>query len=415
MAMNSLQSIASYMDSVRTPQSVRDVMATHRWRPGDNPSLRKIVDRHRTSQNKLRRFLSLNTYLMDAFFPPSASKPAASHRAIQLGNVLRRDFDIALLSEVFEDNIKAKILQAWSTPPHVVEDAQEFSQNSSGLAIVSQKDRMMEPNIQEFDFTSGSDSFASKGILRTSIDPGFGKTKIEFYNTHMNAAGGASGRVFQLAQLATFIKRTHKQENLAILAGDFNVEATGDIVYAAGVNPYTVLTGGGGSHDDLFRNIDSDLTSRVVEALNSDEFSAGMTEYEVLALLLNEVGMTDLWVNRNGTPGYTLDNYERDSGQLSDIREQICKPAPDSPTLCNDFDVPASSEGFAHGVSSKRIDYIFVSEPHKDHTLNLDFTRPRRTRYLRESNAPERNKIDMISDHLGLTTELVISPVVPNN
>ena len=435
--MNNFRDIALKMDNVVPATSLDELLNQHRWKPSQNKSLRDVVDRHSDSSSKERRFLTLNTYCMDTLF---ATKPAARDRARELGPVIMRNHHIAQLSELFEDEVKELVIDAWreatgvprpSVPiirdgqdqaltlwrkevdrsfpnnPYVVEDARSVSTTSSGLVMISQRDALIGKEIHKFASESGWDQFAAKGVMLTRIDPNIGGSEIEFYSTHLNAAGGAMGaRKFQIIELVSFIRQTHKKENVAILSGDLNVPAESSISYIS--NPYDHFNSVPGNNVDV--QIPSDLAQFVLDRIHSDDYPDGMTEYQVLSELLRHIGFSDCWLDRNGTPGYTEDNYERDEGNISDIRKQICPADPQNPELCDDFTVPASSDAFRPGTGSKRIDYIFISNPSNHHSFNLDFTRPRRTRYLRKPDAPDREKIDMISDHLGISMTLTLSP-----
>src|SRR5690606_25386774 len=110
-----------------------------------------------------------------------------------------------------------------------------------------------------------------------------------------------------------------------------------------------------------------------------------------------ELGFKDLWVWRNGTPGYTS-HMER-----PEVPELICQRAGGDPDVCycDDFRMPVEPprirvDGKEHQVD--RLDYVFVSEASAAHSFTLDFARPRRVTVERARDAPGRDKIGFISD-----------------
>jgi hypothetical protein len=100
---------------------------------------------------------------------------------------------------------------------------------------------------------------------------------------------------------------------------------------------------------------------------------------------------------RNDTPGYTSDLTQ------PDLAELICPPNPHDRRFCDD-NIPTLSPNRA-----SRIDYIFVSKPTAYQSFTLDFTRPQRLRLARDINAPGRDEIAFLSDHIGLMTTMLMS------
>ncbi len=387
--MSSFREIAEKMDPIRTPTGLAALLEMHRWCPSEERSFRAICNRHDNPRKLERRFLFFNTYLLDASL--IAEKPAVDDRAPKIGELIRDNFDIALLCEVFEDNVKDKILSAWpdGSRPDVVEDASWSTSSSSGLVTISQQDPLDGKVFYEYVFETGWDALADKGAMLTRIDLGFGSSKLELYNTHLNS-GSALIRNFQVLELVSFIERTHDERNVAILAGDFNIHAFSQRKYTK--NPYAILPVGVNSGAD-----------HILERLASGDFPDGMSEYEILVELLNLIGFKDVWVQRNGTPGYTS-NMDKIG-----VADQICRPDTDS-LFCDDFNVPGSHDDFSTDDKSNRIDFIFISNPSDSHSFNLDFTRPRRVRRERRAGAPERDEIAFLSDHVGLATTFMLSP-----
>ena len=410
--MNSFRAIANKMDSVRPVSSLRALIDMHRWAPSGSQTFGNIVARHSNRSLITRRFLSMNTYLMDTFH--FQEKPAVADRARAFGEIILKNHDLALLQEVFEDNVKDIILKAWSSndQPSVVEDAYTVTQGSSGLVSISQKEALKNKNFFEFNHEEGDDAWADKGVLFSTMDVGLGTSKLEIYNTHLNSAGSWA-RKLQLFELVSFVERKHNKNNVAILAGDFNLAPNDAISFKKSTIAKVQALMATATGAIFSGSINNHFVNDIEAKLNSNEFPNGMTEYRVITALLEKIGFTDLWRNRNGTSGYTS------SADNKNTREKICKPAQDNPLLCDDLRVTGA------GVGSRRLDYIFVSKPSDFHTFSLDFTRPRRVRYERAANAPLREDIkimfnsqeltikgiDMLSDHLGLSADLLFSPI----
>lgn len=411
----SFRQIAQFMDSVEPPNSLRRLLEMHRMVDGSN-GFAEVWRRHNHRHLVEQSFLFLNTWLMDVWIfregPDGGKKPAVEDRAQAIGRQLSASTDIALLAEVFEDNVKDNILSAWSAgEPHVVEDSQRRTGQSSGLVTMSREYSLSDKEVYRYKFESGSDRLADKGVLLARLDCGFGESQLELYNTHLNA-GDDSARKFQVLELVTFIARTHNENNIAIIGGDFNIDGLrrvteegetryGEIKYDN--NPYFVLSGGGGRGPD-FSAFDSRFARIINDTLESGIYPGGMSEYEILSELLGTLGFQDLWIQRNDTLGYTS-NMDKPG-----VAQQICSPDPGDEDLCNDFLVPSTPDDFDSSHQSSRLDYIFVSRPAAEQTFTVDFTRPRRTRYERRLDAPNRDDIAFLSDHVGLTTTLLVVP-----
>jgi len=397
------------MDNVAPALDLRSLQNQHRFAPADDQSLRAICQRH-SNPNKLeQRLLFFNAFLMDAGI--IASKPAVNDRARRLGEKIRDNFDIALLCEIFEKNVLKKVLKAWDkeNPPEVKDDAQDSTANSSGLAILSQQKNMGGTNFHEYENEMGSDAWAEKGIILTKAYIGLGNSLLELYVTHLNA-DGAPARRLQLLELAKFIEDNHDSNNVAIVAGDFNVNSL-SLVRSRVIHMFGSL-GGGGKDSDSEEEIDYGRFDNFIIDVINNRYPKGITEFEMLNELFTELGFTDMWTTRNGTPGYTSHM------DVNGIANQICRPDAINNNLCDDINVPATLADFDSNftndddntANSGRLDYMFINQPNNNHTFSLDFTRPRRTRFERRADAPERDCLAFLSDHLGLTTRLIMAP-----
>lgn len=249
--MSSFREIALKMDSVNTPSSLRDLIAIHRWYQDEERSFRVICDRHENSNTIEQRFLFLNTFLMDVdldlaralggpvtaiveIFTGNAEeaigvkKPAVDDRAPKIGELIRENYDIALLAEVFEDEVKEKILSAWPTSgdrPFVTEDAQSSSDDSSGLVTISNLAISLF-RFHEFEEESGlfEDGLSDKGVMLSRMPIGMEGANLELYSTHLDSSD-SDVRAAQILELLRFIESTHEETNIIILAGDFNIDS----------------------------------------------------------------------------------------------------------------------------------------------------------------------------------------------
>jgi endonuclease/exonuclease/phosphatase family metal-dependent hydrolase len=200
-------------------------------------------------------------------------------------------------------------------------------------------------------------------VLLAEINLGFPRGKLEVYSTHLLAGGNILSKeerlkiqLKQVDELVAFVTQTHHPENVMIVVGDFNINAQEASEFRIDGVPGTPL-----SH---------------------------------LSRKLNAIDMQDIWVLRNGTLGLTA-NLQVDSG--------ICIPDRTDQRYCDD-----SAKRQASGA---RVDYVFVERQKPTHAFLVDFTRPRRVRFERPANAPDRSKISFMSDHLGLDITIFATPI----
>ena len=126
------------------------------------------------------------------------------------------------------------------------------------------------------------------------------------------------------------------------------------------------------------------------------------TEYTLLKNVFQSMGLIDLWDWRARSPGHTSD---LDSSGVGEI---ICRPDPVRAGACSDGYDSESLE--RAGLKSKSIDYIFVSKNTRNMGFTMDFVRPSRCRTIRNPTAPEYEDISWLSDHLGVSTRVILSP-----
>lgn len=344
---NSFREIATYMDSVDTPLTMLELFDMH---VGDTTnSFEEIVRRHSNSQRLEKKFLSQNTYCMDANIV--AKKPYAQIRAGLWGQHIKDNYDISLLQEIFEDYIRDKLLSAWREndgPLHFVDDTASRTPQSSGLMTIS-NDEITGKTFHEFNSETkvfGVDLEADKGILLTKyvLDTNHG---IELYNTHFDSLQSKIRRN-QINEVLTFINNNHQNTNLAILCGDFNIQSTSP-------------------------------------------------NYEVLRQGLLSMGFIDVWEARNRTTGGT--NLSSDDSQI--YANIMCQRDPTNSRFCIDEDIDESQ-------GDRRIDYLFIKSTNTNCPYIMDFTRPRR---LILRNNLGSTTFEYMSDHLGIHTELLINRI----
>lgn len=429
--MGGFKAIADTIDPVLKVRSMRSLLALHRF-DANQPtnSLAQIYKRHYGYPTLRKKVLHQNTFLMNqkleflgplaaglgwvylgpagAFFyyagkaaaqkvQESTVKPAAEHRALAYGQYIRNNnYDLALLQEVWKtDDLNDFLLKAWhddAHKPNVASMVSPLLVFSSGLVTISKNWVSEDTRFYEYKAQAGEDVLARKGVMLTRYDVGFGPSKLEVYNTHLNA--GDSAAIYQIRELFEWYKSVHNSKNVAIITGDFNMEQ--------------------------FANLGGD-TGEYIEVVNA----------------IRDNHFTDLWLTRalrpeGGVPyfGHTcnMDKFHADidgDGSIESVADRVCKPFGGNPNAryCEDTNTFTrkifSADGNIQEVTeplwpsftgSNRIDYIFVQNPMVEHSFNVDFTRPRRLRQPRNPSDPEYDKLQFLSDHLGLEFEMILSP-----
>lgn len=440
--MPSFGEAADFFDSVDSAMGMRRLASTLRWPTGAPPetlALRSLLGRFSDPHKVTRRLLFYNTFLipglviplkdfiievlipdipgipdphdlietvlewLSSFVPTGRitirPAPAMKERAAELGSAILADYDIAALCEAFDSEERALIIHAW---PRDARPDREIGPDVSGNWVVASSGLMTicprgsitrkarHTFRQRGDRLRDVDAWANKGVLLTEIDFGLVRGRLELYSTHL-FSGGTDGqlrrrsqdtlfgrievggeptdlqrleiRLGQVNEAVDFIRRTHRPENVAMLVGDFNINA----------------------HEGA--------------ALRIDGITA--TPYEHLKRTLRALDMHDLWealspaADANPTTGYTSNIKSRG--------RDICPVDARHPQYCDELTPPRRA--------GQRIDYVFVERQNQQHAFILDLTRPRRVPFERPPNAPGRDEVPFLSDHIGLELTLVATPL----
>jgi hypothetical protein len=403
----SLREVAAEMDRLADPGAGSQLSALlnqHRWppaMPSASRGLQEIVRRHEDCDRI--KFLSYNTFLTQALirlpdpFPDLriAPKPALHERAHEIGRQLRLDYDFVSLYEVMQLQQRDEVLSNWDP---VLPD-NFYGGSLSSLFTISPKFRIGRREQRTYEHKGksisvsvpvvgptihvslDSDFYANKGVMLTEILTPHGI--IEVFSTHLFFGGGlgdAAGllvnaltpfgkhvsestpeerfntQMAELAELVDFVTAQHKQENVAIICGDFNIDGADPAKFAS-------------------------LKARLA-------------------------GFTDVWAE-GGFPndlqgGYTTRNDDG-AGPIQLDFKPVCTELPGSDEYCDDSSKPATQIEF-DGIG--RYDYIFVQDPQPSHTAMLDLTRVRRRQFHHVAQTGDQN---FLSDHIGLETTLIVS------
>ena len=182
----------------------------------------------------------------------SLRKPDVEARAPELGRLLAQEpIDIAALVEVWaaaeRQAVLAAIREGGVAPAGVAEGALPGKTPAgSGLMTVGLEQPLGEAVFRPYTHAGAAnqdtDYYAEKGALLVRVPLGFGQ--IDLYSTHLYYGNDlpdtpvtdppteeqrVAWRTLQLRELHDFIAATHKPENVAVLVGDFNIDAYGGL------------------------------------------------------------------------------------------------------------------------------------------------------------------------------------------
>jgi hypothetical protein len=313
------------------------------------------------------------------------AKPALKPRAREIGEVLRGDgYDVAALCETWNADLRTELLGAWQLPASGKHRAAGKKEGDAflgdGLLFGSPPGRILEvvrhgyetrgisrPAGRVFDMIADDELWAEKGALLVRIDAGVGV--VDLYLTHLYFGTGLAGsdvaqyfghvappnnserrevRAAQLEELSGFIEATHHPQNVALVCGDFNIDATG--------------------RDPDYGGLDA------------------------LKAFIERHRLQDRWSRpHDDLPGSTGGSF----GKICGIQH------PADARFCLDSAVAEANHGY-------RIDLLLAEEPTSQHAFMLDVTRVRRRSFPRPQITEGQAHM---SDHLGLDCTLLASPV----
>ncbi len=111
-----------------------------------------------------------------------------------------------------------------------------------------------------------------------------------------------------------------------------------------------------------------------------------------------ELGLEDIWTK------YASPRYGAKIGITND--PSVCLPDP----CCGQYADDHVSDNISDKPNDEgRIDYIFIQKPCEDHDMSVDISRPRRMPFKRDPSSDEYNKIQYLSDHVGMEIVIFIS------
>lgn len=275
------------------------------------------------------------------------NKPAIEARASEIGQAIANGAggNIAILCEVWKEEFLSLILKPIrdaGISVQVVKGPQKTGEGGglgSGLYVLGINNSIQKIASHVFQNKgtklNDADAWAEKAVIYSRVNVGVGF--IDLYSTHLHSGGDIPDlgplnsapspeakhavRIQQCEELVDFINRTHDRKNVAILTGDFNINA----------------------HD----------TNR----------------YNELSSVMSKANLFDLWALQYGDTSLGMTNAP--NGDFN----KVC-PMPKA-AVCDEMKaLPAD-----HGGS--RIDYIFIEAPSDQHTFNLDVTVMKRRPFKR--------------------------------
>lgn len=302
--------------------------------------------------------------------------PAVRDRAGKIGAAVADRFDIVAFSEAFEAPDRQVLLDAWGSADltSAVGPGRSLRKGplgfaSSGLFSVVRGYRVTRRAMHQYkvrgSYLHDADALANKGVLLIEVDLGPDHGRVEVFSTHLMFGTGLLGgpkaldrqrrhhlRMAQLDELIAFVEREHRPGNALFVVGDFNVPA---------VDP---------------------------------KFPLGATaQYDALTAKLGVLGVSDLWVTHGSGDGFTC------SAPTDDFAEQ--QDSEDGAVLIDTMVDPGRNPA-AVVDRRERIDYVFADLSHPGLVVN-DI---RRYGFVRHGDAPARDRLARLSDHLAVGASL---------
>ncbi|QXP54645.1 hypothetical protein H0I25_11160 [Cellulophaga sp. HaHa_2_95] len=411
---NSFREIAAFMDPVDTARGLRKLLGMHLLEEGDG--YREVWRRHNHPNVITERFFAFNTYLMD--IPGAGRKPAVEYRDAEIGDFTEENFDICCLSEVWLREERKDLLDQWPDSVHVEHESGRASLinltamlGSSGLMTISRSHEIHHKNFYEYKNESGADKNAKKGCLLTVLMPIANRSSripssLNIYSTHMNASGEAKNK--QLFELVKFVWETMDKVagdtsrpgrpglNNNILCGDFNLDRyqRGGLLITDEILEWSEVR-------DLPGHLQRAVNHQVLpDGTVTNIVIGAKSAFSLLRDLLSVLGFKDLWSTRNGTAGYTSNLPTSPIASNVPIRDS------EFPFYCDDNVIPNTRTS----DRPTAIDHMFVTGSTSSTAFTIDFTRPRRPFTIRPDDAIDLDEIRFMSDHLGISTTIMLTP-----
>jgi hypothetical protein len=346
-------------------------------------------------------FLFYNTWLLDGVdlprveFGPLGSvspgtigrMPDLEGRTRDLGRALTEsNYDIVALCEVFQAETREAlaeqvegIVDSHAGPGSIPLERIDFPSKHSGLYTLTANGNPIVGSA-DVGFTHrgnslrDADFYANKGAQHIEVDIGPGN--VDVFTTHLLHGGDLNldpadipfadpasieeYRARQLDELGEFVQRAGTEENITIVAGDFNLNTE---------NP------------------------ELVPERNRDEA-------DVFEAFKSECSLYDPWERHGGQVGTTYIEHGppggMDRAKIDPINPNYLE---DHGERCDYPDVP-----------DRRIDYVLIEEPQPEHTIDLTVEHIRRRHFWRgKTNTREfwatPDVPNYISDHIGLELE----------
>ncbi len=321
------------------------------------------------------RLLFWNTFLLQPRPIPGGpglpaigelAAPAVAERAGAIGAALGGRFDVVAMAEAFEDVDRKRLVDAWGSdslttaagpPRSLLHGPLGFA--SSGLFTVADGPRIVRTDTHRFaqrgSYLYDADALANKGVLLAEIELAGRGGNLEVYSTHLCwGTGLVGGRRARDPRRRHRVRMAQVDELVAFVG---RTHRPGNVLAVVG-----------------------DMNVPAVD----DDFPGGRTaQYDDLAARLATLGVHDVWPRLGDGPGDTCG-------------------APTDP-----FDGTDPEPG--HAAERERIDHVFLAAPDPADRVRAEATTIEVHPFPRAADAPARDRLVRLSDHLAVGVDLAIS------
>lgn len=324
------------------------------------------------------------------------AQPDLDGRAVGISAMLaENDYNIAALCEVFTPQRQASILNGVKSgsPNRFVIGCSgpDSSGNTidSGLYTVSFDRSLLYKEARQFNNRGSelidADAWANKGVLLAVFDVGLGR--LEVFSTHLISGGDLANKAWewilekvtsmsaeayaasiqdhvletkmaQIDDLLQFYHERHNPENMAIIVGDFNLDAHNPKEYGM-----------------------------LIQKMYGEGFK-----------------LLDSWPYHRRRPPAGQPNVN----DAEKIKKSVAAPRGASHSDYKHYEVCSNDKGpycdDSVQLGGGRIDFMFIERPQYKHSYTFDFTRVQRRPFFR-NGVPS-----YLSDHLGLDVTFLVSP-----